>query len=96
MVYCSNVVGLRSGPAVNKKNINFKNVRVTELGDRIQIICNWGIYHSMTYLFKVSKKFVSLIIPQVHEVLMNTLDANVKVYIVSIMVQQMHLYVIKH
>ena len=44
-------------------------------------------YHSMTYLFKVSKPSVSLIViivvvPQVCEALMNTLDVYVKVYIV--------------
>jgi hypothetical protein len=69
------------GPAAYKKNINFKNVRVAEgLAIELRFSATGESYHSMTYLFKVSKPSVSLIIPQVCEALMNTLDTYVKVH----------------
>jgi len=65
------------GTAVNKKNINFKNVSVTEgLAIELRFSATGELHHSMTYLFKVLKLPV-LIIPQVCEALMNTLDAYV-------------------
>ena len=57
------------GPVVQKKNTNFRHaIGVTER------LANGGSYHSVTYLFKVST-------PQVCEVLINALDAYVKICI---------------
>ena len=69
------------GPVVNKKNTNFKNIRVTErLAIELRFSATGESYHSMKYLSEVSKQSVSPIILQVCEAVMNTLDAYVKVY----------------
>jgi hypothetical protein len=73
------------GPAVYKKNTNFRHViGVTELlAITLRFLVTGDSYHSVMYLFKVSTQSISLIIPQVCEALINAMDAYVKVCMYS-------------
>lgn len=81
------------GPIVSKQDTNWRHaISVQEcLLITIRFLVTGDSYHSMMYLFKISKQVISLIIPEVCDALCQVLEDQVKVNKLK-QTQLLHLY----
>lgn len=73
------------GPKIAKKNTTFRNaISIKErLGLTLRFLATGDSYHSLMYLFKISKQVISRTIPEVCEALTDALKSYVKVSILG-------------
>ncbi|CAG9839149.1 unnamed protein product [Diabrotica balteata] len=68
------------GPKICKQNTNCRHAIPTKerLAVTLRFLCSRDSYHSLMYLFKISKQAISQIIPEVCDALIDTLQYYIK------------------